>query len=344
MPLLTDRTTITTDWDCARKRYWYKEFDGTGIVSVEEAQELVDGIAFHADMAAVAKGEDFPDAPDPGPDVPYQVRERWARRVGTRFAFKEWVWPGMLEQYGPPLATEAELILEHGHLWVATTPDLIIPAGNEIIVDDYKSFSSWNVSAWAAHWPFAVQMHVQLEAAEKEYGRKVKYGRVRGIVKGQVKDGLLRHPYVWAYSDGGDKWETDWKAGWVLRPTWEYPGGPEAWARSLGPEVGVSLFPLSQPIFKNDRLLGQFLAQTERRETEVASWRALPGPEKALILPRVFPQNFERCRPTGGHACPFLAACHNSTVGLDPLASGLYARRVPHHDLELIMAQETADE
>ena len=344
-PLLTDRTTVTTDWTCGRRRYWYKEFDGTGIVPVEEAQELTDGIDFHTDMAAVARGEDFEDAPDPGDDADYRLRERWARRIASRFAFREWVWPQMVRLYGEPVAVEAELIHEHGRLWVATTPDLVIPAGpTELIVDDYKSFSAWDVSRWAGHWPFAVQMHVQLAAAEREYGRPVRFGRVRGIVKGQIKEGLLRHPYVWAYTNGVS-WQPEWKAGWELRPTWEHPGGPIGYAQVLGPEAGMSLFPLSQPIFKNDRLLQAFMEQTERREAEVDGWRHLPESLKVAKIPEVFRQNFEACRPASGRACPFLAACHNLTVGSDPLGSGLYARRKPHHDLETIMAaQESSDE
>jgi hypothetical protein len=102
----------------------------------------------------------------------------------------------------------------------------------------------------------------------------------------------------------------------------------------------MGLFPLSQPIFLNDTLLKQCVIQVMKREEEIQDWRA-----GKLSLIETFPGSFERCRPIGmGRQCPYLEACWNSSVGADPLGSGLYARRKPHHELELINLEDDHDE
>src|SRR3990167_7656298 len=57
-PLLTDRTTIETDWECGMKRWWYKEEGGTGIVPKEEAVWFRQGRDYHNDFADLAESAD----------------------------------------------------------------------------------------------------------------------------------------------------------------------------------------------------------------------------------------------------------------------------------------------
>ena len=56
--LLTDRTTIETDWTCGMKRWWYKHEGGVGIVPTIEAAYFLDGRQYHEDFALIAEAED----------------------------------------------------------------------------------------------------------------------------------------------------------------------------------------------------------------------------------------------------------------------------------------------
>lgn len=51
---LYDRSRVTTDWECPRKRYWQYEFGGKGIVPDTLALELMLGIALHDGLAVIA--------------------------------------------------------------------------------------------------------------------------------------------------------------------------------------------------------------------------------------------------------------------------------------------------
>jgi hypothetical protein len=51
---LFDRSRVTTDWRCRRRRYWNYEHNGTGIVSGNAAYELYFGILVHDALAAIA--------------------------------------------------------------------------------------------------------------------------------------------------------------------------------------------------------------------------------------------------------------------------------------------------
>jgi hypothetical protein len=145
---------------------------------------------------------------------------------------------------------------------------------------------------------------------------------------------------VWAYSNG-TQWSKDHKPNWDLRPTWEYGDGGLAgviqWATELGPEVGLSQFPVSQPLVPDRALVEQLVQRRLEREEEVEAYVNegmvhgfdLASPEHN----RVFEKRFNVCRPSFGSGCAYLHACHNANVGADPLGSGLYKVRVPHHDV-----------
>src|SRR5258708_9057575 len=51
---LYDRSRVTTDWQCPRKRFWQYEYAGKGIVSGNTNLELWLGITVHDGLAAIA--------------------------------------------------------------------------------------------------------------------------------------------------------------------------------------------------------------------------------------------------------------------------------------------------
>jgi len=340
MVLLTDRTSVEKDQDCQMSYWWYKHATGTGIVPIEDAVELADGSQIHAALQRLALAVDpiaearvlVSESPLPD-DIP--SRERCLRYHGWVLAWAHYIEPRIRDTY-ETLMLEHELVLERNGLMWATTPDRVYrdKKSGVIVVDDYKSATS--LFGWSSYWPYAIQVHVQLAAVQEELGEKVAYGRVRGLVKGVMKEGHLLHPYVWAHMTKDGEWSKEWKSGMSHEPVWDYAQGIESWVLKLGLEVAQEQFPLSQPIFLNERLLTTLFKQRAKREQEIASVR-----EEALVNPTTrddhFNYHFARCRPMGWRrACPYLAACHNATVNANPLASGLYRPRQPHHDLEII--------
>ncbi len=335
-PLLTDRTTIVTDWKCRRKRWWYKDYLEKGIVPVEEAAALKAGRFTHEDLANLVSGMPLDGVLANMGEAPLDdslLLEPWLRRRGWAVAFYRYLLPKLQDQY-EFLKVEHELILDRGDLWVAGTPDALArdKTDKRLVKIDWKSVGMLG-RGWVTHWRYAVQQMLNAKAVEEEIGEPIKYSLIIGLVKGQERDGKLRHPYVWAYSDG-ERWSGDWKRDWDLRLTSEYEGGVERWVEALGEEKGLEQFPFSAPIFQDERLLSKLIKQRKWREQEVKDHRAAAQTDEE-IRDRYWPHNFEECRPVFGDPCPYQAVCHNAAIEADPIGSGLYVPRTPHHDVEL---------
>ena len=341
--LVTDRTSIETDWLCGMRYWWYKHAEGNGIVPAAEATELLEGRDIHADLADYAAGvplekllADIEEKVKQAAEVP--DLELLYRRMGWLIAWDAWVEPRLRAEFPRNLMLEKELVLDRDPLWIATTPDRVVASNSGlIVVDDYKTARS--LYGWAEKWPYAIQCHIQLKAVEEELGKKVAYGRMRAIYKGDHRDGRLTHPYVWVWKDRGGAYTPEYKTGLTRVPVWEYPGGIREWVKFCGEEIGLAQFPLSQPIFCNDRLLEDMIQARINREKAIKLGieRARTDPAFRKLL---FEQRFGQCRSSKRYPCPYLSACHNATVNQNPLGSGEYVKRTPHHELELIELED----
>lgn len=336
--MLTDRTSITTDWECGMKYWWYKCEGETGIVPTQEADYFLNGRDIHADLAKVATETPLDrilaDIPRPSPETQIAM-EFWTRRIAWVHGYSKYVWPKVREEFTAELI-EKELILDRPPLWVACTPDLGLRSkrNRKLVYREFKTTGS-SRAEWVLHWPYAVQIHIGLKAMEEEFGERVDYGNVMGLYNGYVYKGRLAHPYVWAYYKEGE-WSHEYKYGWEYAPVWEYPDGIEAWVERLGEEGAAKVFTWSAPIFLNDRLLESLIRRRVEREKEIR--RVKEAAKKDERVREIhFEQRFSHCRPPFGQPCPYLAACHNETVNVAPLRSGLYVPRTPHHELELIV-------
>lgn len=334
---LTDRTTVETDWECGMKRWWYKEEAGTGIVPLLTPAALLEGGEVHEAFAAVASLPDLRDLGDilPQPPSAQVDLETWARLVGWMTALAQWVEPRWREE-GTTLAVEREYVLDRDPLWFACTPDRVNqrPDGS-LVYREFKSTNAKDTTKWAAYWPTAIQLHVGILALMEAEGASRVTAQVTGMTKGYEMKGLLRHPYTYAYVGPNGQWQREYKYGWDLVGTWEYPGGPRAWALHLGEATAQEVFPQSHVVYLNRRLVDQMLAQRLEREREVAHVRAMCQRDPNMRA-RYFEQRFTKCRPSFGFQCSYLSACHNASVAANPLLSGEYTRRVPHHDLERV--------
>src|SRR3990167_10804825 len=133
-PLLTDRTTIETDWECGMKRWWYKEEGGTGIIPVEEAAWFKQGRDYHSDFAELATAVDpLTTAIDLIQRFEQQIhgtqdgiaQESLCRRAGWVAANALYFEPATRTDYDT-LYVEHELVLDRGALWIAVTPDRVL--------------------------------------------------------------------------------------------------------------------------------------------------------------------------------------------------------------------------
>ena len=358
-PLLTDRTTIETDQTCGMKRWWYKHEGGTGIVPAVEAKYFLDGRQYHEDFALLAEADDplkrakeLIEAIEEklGTETDQIFLETQTRRAAWIAANGLFIEPELRLTHRT-IHVEWELVLDRSPLWVAVTPDRVLEriSDGKLIYRDYKGVGGWGATYnWMNHWPYAIQLHTVIAAVQEELDRPVAYAQIMGLAKGQERDGKLSHPYVWAYSDGADEWmpvvgdgyyyEAK-KKGLTKRPVWEYAGGILKWVSDLGPDVARNQFPFSAPVFLNERLLNWLVKSRTRREKELDLFGAKCQTDLDARLAH-FPPNFNECRPVVGTECPYLAACHNATVNSDPLRSGMYVVRTPHHDLETTMKGE----
>ena len=269
------------------------------------------------------------------------AQEELCRRAGWVAANALYLEPATRTDYDT-LMVEHELVLDRDVLWIATTPDRVLrrKMDGKIIIRDYKGVGGWGISkGWLDSWPYAIQMNILIAAVGEELGEAVGFAQVVGLNKGQEKFGRLNHPYVWAWFSEKDGWVPQGEGGGrkdlTARPVWEYPDGILEWVKKLGPEVASAQFGFSPPIYLNERLLEDLVESRTRREREVKVFRSRAQAERSVRVTHFEPR-FSKCRPAFGSPCPYLAACHNAVVNKDPLGSGEYVKRVPHHDMERI--------
>lgn len=344
--LLTDRTSIETDWLCGMKFWWYKKEGGTGMVPSQEADYFIIGRQIHEDFGLIAEGVDFRDvlsAIKP-PESTDQIEwELYLRRKGWICAFGLYLWPHWKADY-EIVKVEGELILDRSPLWIACTPDLVLrgikkglDTYGKLVYKEYKSTKVKSPS-WVAHWSTAVQVHLGLLAVQEELNEPVAFGHIVGLDKGYESKGRLHHPYVYAYVKD-DYWQPDYKYGWDIRPISEFEKGIEAWVEQCGEDCGAAQFITSAPIFLDPRLIDSMIRRRIEREKEIREFAPL-SQMSWLTREQHFEQRFSQCKPAVGRECPYLAACHNLTVQQAPLESGLYQPRTPHHEVEIVGVEE----
>lgn len=340
-----DRSGIETDWECGMK-YWWNRFEaGRGIVLRVEADYFKQGSDLHHSLSQIAEGQDYHDVrasivkPDDQPSL-----EAWMRLQAWLTIFGRWIWPEWMKE-NEVVKVESEMILDRPPLWLAATPDLILRHTSKanpdlygkLIYKEYKSTGDKS-PGWVAHWPFAIQVHIGLKAVEEEMGEPIAYGQIIGLDKGYVKYGRMNHPYVWAYRTG-DQWSGSYRPNWDHAPIWDYEGGLDKWIDLLGEDKAKEQFIYSAPIFLDSRMLEQMVNSRIRRQIEIAAVKT-DCIEDFSKRVQHFEQRFSHCKPSRGRECPFLEACFNKTVQDDPLSSGLYQPRTPHHDVEIGMYEE----
>lgn len=367
--VLYDRSRVTTDWQCPRKRYWQYEYEGRGVVSSNTHLELFMGTTIHDGLAAIAAFQ------DEGVKVPIDTiaeaahkqmveallaettgevdeinfaEEQAALVEGLLRGFYKHVWSRLIKSYPVIKCIEREMTYEHNGMVFMSRPDLVVADsdGNNWYIE-YKSTSS-KKDGWVNSWTTAVQLHSTIRAIEATIGEKVTGVIVQGLYKGYESYGKQNSPFCYAYHRQGSppftKTETiyEYRAGFKRIPTWNLEGGVKKWVDGMSEEMLTEQFPQTPPIFVKDDLIDAFFAQRAVREREIdlALQMMEFAPEAQYeLLNTSFPQKFDQCYPYFGKPCSYVRMCHGNVR--DPLSNG-FEWRQGHHQLEVEQDEEKA--
>lgn len=369
--ILYDRSRVTCDWTCSRKRYWNYEHGGRGVSPSTTSLPLHLGICLHDGLAAIATrqadinsggGSDswididevagvasksmFTSLMEGGMGLEEEAQfahEQASLVEGLLRGFYKHAWPRLIEAYPNILFVEEEMRYDHDGLTFMSRPDLVVAdrEGSAAYVE-YKSTSS-KKEDWINSWSTAVQLHSTCRAVKATKGIDVERVIVQGLYKGYISYGKQSSPLCYAYKRAAqppfvrEEISYAYKPGLKRYPTWELPGGVKAWVEGMDEETLSEQFPQAPPIYINEDLVDAFFSQRSVREREIhLALEMMDGVEddgvREAILNTAFDQRFDQCRPAWGSRCDFLRLCHGPKV--DPLTSG-FDWRESHHDLEL---------
>lgn len=362
--ILYDRSRVTTDWTCPRKRFWQYEYKGKGIVPDSTSLELFMGTTLHDGLAAIATMHlsgsvdinliadtarqqmfnSLMETATDGDEINF-AHEQAALVEGLLRGFYKHAWTRLISAYPDILYIEKEMTFNHNGLTFMARPDLVLSNGEGWYIE-FKSTSS-KKEGWVNSWATAVQLHSTCRAIEQTTGSKPLGVIVQGLYKGYESYGRQNSPMCYAFKRDGNPPFTqgeiryDYKAGFKRVPTWELPGGTAAWVDSMPEDILGDQFPQTPPIFIKDHLVDAFFAQRAAREQEIkmATQFLEQADAEATenILNVAFPQRFDQCIPYFGRPCSYLRLCHGGVD--DPLLDG-FTYRQPHHDLEIVQDQD----
>lgn len=359
-----DRTGAEQDDGCGAYYFWNRVYRNpalgikAGIVPRRESIYLQIGRESHEDLAMVAEMDDI---------RPQTIRDRVAeitstltdedridqpmmevlyRRLGWLSAFALYIEPELRERY-ETLHIEDEIILDREPLWVPVTPDRVMRdrKDGKLVYWEWKSTKSTG-HAWTHSWQYAIQLHIGMAAIGEELKESVKYAQVVGLYKGydSQADGGLNHTYVWGWRNTvTQEWTHEYAksrgGSWERAPVWEFPGGIVTWVQKCGPDVAKAQFPMSPPVTLNSHMLERWVQRKTTRAKEVDIFGDTCQDDEKLRN-HIFPAKTRMCRPAFGDACPYIGPCWNAVNGLDPMRTGDFIARVPHHEIEVLALEE----
>lgn len=332
-----DRSRIERDWTCPRSRYWSTEYEGRGIAPVSGAVELEFGKAVAGALEWFFKGAPYLPALHAGLDAlpvvsETQHREYLALGEGLVRAYLTRIWPRWERQYKViGVEVECTLPIPGTDTEIMVRPDLVVEdkETGAVYYVEHKT-SSAKTEQFITHWSGQAQMHLGVAALERKLGRPVAGVMIQGLLKGYIQRDTRYSPFANVYVRDGDV-RYEYTRGYDRRGVWNIEGGVERIVQEMPDEVLNKQFPCTPPIVVRTDIVEALLKQQAYREFEIE--RGL-DPDDPWPIDRVFSQHLTSCDPMIGHPCPFKAACFNPSVRRDPVGSGLYEYRIPHHEPE----------
>lgn len=196
-----------------------------------------------------------------------------------------------------------------------------------------------------------IKMEYLIKGLRKEDGDSGRYIQWSHLIRGWWKHGITEadNEFAWKYTftkpDGSSG---RLGKGWERFNAWEMPFGIAGWIDMLASgsvQAGVvaddpieAAIVAPVPYYRQASDVEDMLQQVIAQETRIANGlvilnTATTPDERRIDLNENFPQHRRSC--LWPSRCSFLDLCKDSNIAADPLASGLYIRRVPHHMPEL---------
>jgi hypothetical protein len=307
-------------------------------------------------------------------DVQRTMAEQSCLIEGMVWGYVRAVLPTILKEYDiVAIEREYVLVLAPGIIFQAR-PDFVARRKSDgvLTLHDFKTTSSLSED-YVASFNHNVQMSLGTAAVEATHKEKVPNFYIHGLLKGSrrpfQKDGnktpyeCQHSPFCYAKLTPAMpplKREPSWsltgywadkQALWTLAPDF-WPNKPaemstsEYWVTQVLPLAEVQTqYQLLGPYERPDHLIAASLREIEYEERR---WidrlfelhetpRSFGDPKFQADLSRLFPRSWN-CWSFYGGPCPMMHLCFEQPGWQDPLLSGRYQTRLPHHEPEFRQA------
>lgn len=362
------------DDHCQMARYYEYHYQGTGIVPVAPSLNTSIGIAVHDMLAEeLARTETRDDIDTVWTERFVKWSERIYKvcelRRETQHTKNEAAWLASVLAYGwwtqfaawfaerfEIIAIEREyaLVLDDGRIVIQVKPDLVLRdrQTGKLCIMDFKSMSSFKEQTTPQSFAESVQIALMTAAVEAAHGEPVEQFWIAGMVKGskQVfeKDGnKTAEPRFYSHlcyakvpQPPFKEW--DFKGFWYNKtPIWEFDPSPINFVRLLQekrPDILHESFPMMGPFQRQTHMIPQALRGIVGGENRWinALWAlSEANPESFnVVLDETFSRSYGNCTSFFGDSCPFVRLCYALPGHEDPIGSGFYRQRRPHHEPE----------
>jgi hypothetical protein len=356
-PHYFSRSAGDTDDNCPRARYWNTVYGGRGLESTEPKEALNFGTEIHRGLQEIWTSgnikvhEYFKDFGELG-----QVGR------GLLFAYYSTVYKRYQAEGWRLLYAEKECRATLGfspggrELILLAQPDLLLQHEETGIVR-YVEAKSTKVlgNDFLESWRYAPQLAAGFEAVWQTLGIQVDEFVMQLFYKGTfykdegrwasvfVSAWRRPHPSLVGEFEWSYKRPQSWKGWERVNPIEHMP--ESAWHEMLF-KMGVleEQVPETPPMIFHKGMVSSWMEQKARREGEIADASAklednwinggTQHVDPLVVRDLNFPQKFLKCKPYQGYPCNFLSLCWNPTETKNPLLSGRFTWRQPHHKTE----------
>jgi hypothetical protein len=213
---------------------------------------------------------------------------------------------------------------------------------------EYKTTSSGD-EEWAKQFDTSTQILANILAVREALHEDVAGILIEGVIKGsRAKDRNKTSPFLgqriqqsalcYVYDTPGGV-SLEWSRAGRKTPSWTVISARDLVYHILDEAACLQMFSPVPPIIPREEHLQRWRRQAVYQEGEI--WRAL---HDGHDLDEAFPMNDDHCHRYFGNPCAYKDCCFDPVIGGDPLRSGLYLPRTPHHPTELEPPTESEKE
>lgn len=359
---LTDRSRFLDGFNCEWKRLLrFHAFD-TGFERSALYAPLATGISVHAALETILKHKastreevsnlisvPLDDYVKANIDTAFEnplddIRQQVSIVEALAHAYTRITIPWIYDNF-EIVDVEADQAVElpGGILWRAR-PDFVTrakPAGR-LAIHDFKSAAYWS-DPDHDQWRDSLQQMLNGYVASMVYGERVESYYIHILVKGTKKaPSYLTHPMYRPANPPIVK--EDILPHWTSKKDYARVFAPyipmliPEWVWSMDAAYCAKTVPVVGPFLINYDKVERFLSGLPTNETnwmrklDGLQWARWADPEFQLHLDRTFPRTYN-CYEFGGRRCQFYGICHREAGWENPIASGLYHVRKPHHTI-----------